>query len=485
MKMIVNPYLPSWEYVPDGEPHVFEDRLYIYGSHDRAHGTAYCEEDYVGWSAPVSDLSDWRYEGVIYRKDQDLGNENRKNQMFAPDAVRGPDGRYYLYYGLSDVTYIGVAVSSQPGGPFEYYGRVTNPDGSYPAGWAFDPAVLVEENKVYLYYGFSPKVDQPLENKYSQFGEVMRGAYMVRLEADMKTAIGEPVLIANGYASATDTSFFNHPFLEASSIRKIGKRYYFIYSSLQGHELCYATSDCPEGPFQYQGVIISNGDIGLSTDPTAYYANNHGSLVEIKGQYYIFYHRHTHGTHYSRQGCAEKITILENGKIPQAEVTSCGLNDGPLPAASSFWAYIICNLFGPKGAELIPSKPPYDETTPYLTETYEKKRENRSLYLCNLQRGSVCGVKYLLFSNESTISLTVRGEKGTIEVFLDSEDGEQIAEIDLSQSTSEWVKYQTVMKRVQGKHAVYFRFKPESGSMDFLKFEFKSAGTEKKETHAC
>lgn len=62
----VNPYLPLWEYVPDGEPHVFGDRVYLYGSHDRAGGYNFCLNDYVGWSAPVTDLSDWRYEGVLY-----------------------------------------------------------------------------------------------------------------------------------------------------------------------------------------------------------------------------------------------------------------------------------------------------------------------------------------------------------------------------------------------------------------------------------
>lgn len=51
--VICNPYLPSYEYVPDGEPHVFGDRLYIFGSHDRFDGKEYCENDYVCWSAPT------------------------------------------------------------------------------------------------------------------------------------------------------------------------------------------------------------------------------------------------------------------------------------------------------------------------------------------------------------------------------------------------------------------------------------------------
>ncbi len=63
-----NPYLPSWEYIPDAEPHVFGDRLYVYGSHDRFDGPLFCMNDYVCWSAPIDDLSQWRFEGTIYKK---------------------------------------------------------------------------------------------------------------------------------------------------------------------------------------------------------------------------------------------------------------------------------------------------------------------------------------------------------------------------------------------------------------------------------
>lgn len=61
-KQVINPYLPNWEYVPDGEPYVFGDRVYVYGSHDFFGGDVYCMGDYVCWSAPKNDLGDWRYE---------------------------------------------------------------------------------------------------------------------------------------------------------------------------------------------------------------------------------------------------------------------------------------------------------------------------------------------------------------------------------------------------------------------------------------
>lgn len=67
-----NPYLPLAEYIPDGEPHIFQDRLYIFGSHDRENGREFCELDYVSWSAPVDDLSDWRYEELFTGKNRIL-----------------------------------------------------------------------------------------------------------------------------------------------------------------------------------------------------------------------------------------------------------------------------------------------------------------------------------------------------------------------------------------------------------------------------
>ena len=77
---------------------MFGDRVYVYGSHDSFGAPIFCVKDYVCWSAPVTDLSDWRYEGVIYRKNQDPSNKLGIRCLYAPDVTQGPDGRYYLYY---------------------------------------------------------------------------------------------------------------------------------------------------------------------------------------------------------------------------------------------------------------------------------------------------------------------------------------------------------------------------------------------------
>ena len=111
-KQAVNPYLPSYEYVPDGEPRIFGDRVYVYGSHDLFEGDCFCQGDYVCWSAPVEDLGSWRYEGVIYPTNRDPLNADGKMQLYAPDLVQGYDGRYYLYYSLNGSTVVSVAIYS-------------------------------------------------------------------------------------------------------------------------------------------------------------------------------------------------------------------------------------------------------------------------------------------------------------------------------------------------------------------------------------
>lgn len=92
---------------------------------------------------------------------------------------------------------------------------------------------------------------------------------MVRLADDMHTIISDPVCVANGIDTAKGTGYEEHPFFEASSIRRIGDWYYFVYSSLQGHELCYGMARTSEGHFTYQGVIVSNGDLGYQGNELA------------------------------------------------------------------------------------------------------------------------------------------------------------------------------------------------------------------------
>ena len=161
----MNPILPLDAYIPDGEPHVFGDRLYLFGSHDVEGGTRYCAAgNYVGWSAPLSDPTDWRYEGEIYNVKQDpIYDPQYNNDLYAPDVVQGNDGRYYLYYNMTcsapDSDWCDsarVAVCDTPVGHYEFYGFVRNPDGSVHHDYLMgDPAVINDEGVIRLYAGWS------------------------------------------------------------------------------------------------------------------------------------------------------------------------------------------------------------------------------------------------------------------------------------------------------------------------------------------
>ncbi len=479
--LAVNPYLPYWENVADGEPRVFGKRIYIFGSHDKQNGKAFCTEDYVCWSAPVDDLSDWKCEGVIYQKSQDpingapydkelpfsgqIGTEGNYHTLYAPDVTQGPDGRYYLYYALDFANVISVAVCDEPAGKYEFLGYVTRKDGSLPHdGLWFDPAILSEETGNYLYYGFCPFFPMP-----GTEGMKLEGAMMVKLADDMHTIISEPICVAKGDQE--------HAFFEASSIRKFGDYYYFVYSSKSMHNLCYAMAKTPEGPFEYKGVLISNADIEYqnNTLATNYFGNNHGGLAKINGEYYVFWHRHTHGTTYSRQGCADRVTMLEDGSILQTEITSCGLNGSALPARGKYSAYIACHLTGPNRDEVgivlgLGSAPgqldfPYD--MPYITEEYISQKDCKP-YIYNLQPGALAGFKYFHFEEDSCqIILELRGQ-GKAAIVLDSPDGPAIAEVESTDSN--WNCLSAQLENISGIHSLYV--KCTDGRLDFAGLEF-------------
>ncbi|MCC8181997.1 MAG: family 43 glycosylhydrolase [Clostridiales bacterium] len=470
-----NPYLPEWEYVPDGEPHIFEERLYVFGSHDTAGGSVYCPNDYVGWSAPLDDLSNWRCDGVIYQKNQTPGNEDSAQRLFAPDVAQGSDGRYYLYYGLSSSFFIHVAVCDRPTGKYQYYGTVHYPDGRpLTEHLPFDPAVLVDKDRVWLYYGFAPYGSQSIP------AEQIAGGSCVELEPDMVTIRGESHVVLPHRGDAIGTPFEGHGYFEAPSIRKIRDTYYLVYSSEKSHELCYAVSRYPERGFSYGGVLCSNGDIGLNgrESPVAATGNNHGGLVEIGGQWYIFYHRHTHGTEFSRQGCAEPICLGDDGRFAMTEITSCGLNGGPLNGYQRYPAAIACHLTGPEGmGSSVGGKVISSELPAIYQEGGALPPAQRRQYIGNLSGGCVFGVKYLDFdSGVQGVRMSVRGAgMGEMSLRMDSPEGPSLGTFSLNGGENWHTVFGALQATTQGVHAVYFSL-AGNGRWDVLDFQIIPEG---------
>lgn len=408
-----NPYLPLWEYIPDGEPRLFGDRVYIYGSHDCANSDKFCDYKLKAWSAPVNDLNRWTCHGDIFHTRVDIDHESdtpwTDHELYAPDVVE-KDGKYYLYaYILGAVGC--VAVSDRPEGPFHLISQYKVPGNSAKEltdSIFVDPGVLVDDDgKVYIYCGFL-------------------SSYMAEINPDNMYEIIDESYIPNIIPVEAPFEYF-----EACSPRKVGDTYYLLYSPKIGSRLAYATSKSPKGPFEYRGVIVDNG-----VDFPG--GNDHGSICMINGQWYIFYHRMTNGTIMSRRACVERIEMLADGTIPQVEMTSLGFEESLSPYEITP-ADIACVL---KGGCFITEKNIFTRVVAGITN------------------GSIIGYKYFDFGEdyssktmEFSANIKGMGCKSKIHVLIDDyENGEEIGCCDVG--TDDGIA-SAVVKNVTSRHAVY------------------------------
>ena len=500
--MAVNPYLPLWEFIPDGEPYLFEDpdnpgkyRVYIYGSHD-IEDSMYCGRNQVVWSAAVDNLNDWRYDGVIFesKKDRDgnwLYPDSIGDVLYAPDVttVREKDGRtaYYLYpnnqaWGRNGM----VAKSYRPDGPFEVCNwSKTNPtetDGVL----RFDPAVFTDDDgRVYGYWGFNNSWVAELDP--STMATVKPGTKAI-----------EDLIPGN----KQDTLF---RFFEASSMRKVKDKYILIYSRITNngefglwptnYTLAYCYSTSPLGPFTYGGTIIDGRGKELQPDGSfrataTYYGNTHGSILEVNGQWYVFYHRQAGTTEFSRQAMVSPITVeVEEGQggrvsISEAEYTSEGFELDGLDPFRKYAAGIACYYTNPVAMhQEYPNMIYTGSHTKICRVEYDGKVDpyDLSISKCpmvNNTSGSVVGYKYYNLSKTKglkNLSLNVEyvpeGVDGMIDVYLDRPDpktGIRLGSIKLSANESQTLKTANidakVLRKKEGKHALFFVFNsPEQG----------------------
>lgn len=474
---VYNPYLPSWEYIPDAEPYVFGERVYIYGSHDRFGAPIFCLNDYVCWSAPLDDLSAWTCSGVIYRRNQDPMNRLGLRLLFAPDCARGPDGRFYLFYAYDFLGAIGVAVCDTPDGEYQFYGHIHDASGALfgrrkEDEFPFDPGVLVDDDgRVYLYSGFATKVPPILSRLHNLQNS---GGVVIELEPDMLTMRTEPKLLFPRRGNHPPKAFEGHEFFEASSIRKIDGRYVFVYSSANNHELCYAVSDRPDAGFEFGGTLVDQGDLyldGRADESRAanYLGNTHGGMVCLNGRWHIFYHRQTNRHSYSRQACAEPLERTADGGFRQAEVTSCGLSGGPLAGRGRYLAYIACNLWSGQGTVRYDRR--FDKKRhPYFTQSGRDGDENAVQYIANMRSGSVAGFKYFALEGAGYVSVSVSGRaRGVMQVSGRPDFETLAAEIPLYVS-GDLTSFGAQLRMPDGVQPLFFRYQGE-GSVDFYAFE--------------
>lgn len=284
-------YLVENDFMADPAVHVFNDKLYIYPSHDREsgipendNGDHFDMNDYHVFSTSDIESEPLTDHGVVLKVD-DIKWSGR--QLWDCD-VAFKNGKYYMYFPLkdkNDIFRIGVAVSDKPEGPF-----IPEPDpirGSY----SIDPAIFQDvDGSFYMYFGglWGGQLQRYRDNKALESAHLPEGnedalpSRIVKLSEDMLQFAEEPrpVYIIDEEGYTLKASQNNKRFFEASWMHVYKGKYYFSYSTGETHNLCYAVGDNPYGPFTYKGVILTPV-VGWTT---------HHSIVEFKGKWYLFHH---------------------------------------------------------------------------------------------------------------------------------------------------------------------------------------------------
>ena len=530
-----NPYLPLWEHLPDGEPRVFEDpdqpgkfRAYIIGSHDVTY-TAYCGPDIRMWSAPVEDLSQWRDEGPIFT----WFVSGQWDTMFAPDLVETVDkttGKktYWLYphsRGWRRVPM--VCKGDRPNGPFIPVNLTEDGTQCLPGSLIdFDPSVFIEKItdkkdkdydkgfRAYVFYGFQHSTACELDQNtmYSKReGTELIDPFIPASSHDGKLldkAGSEYKALYQGQ-NPLDFNFF-----EASSIRQVGNKYVMVFSGYSGKEyglgntnsaLRYAFGGSPLGPWRSGGVLVDSRGIVLNEDGSKLIETNaghntHGSLQQINGQWYVFYHRPPRGFGFARQpmvapvkitwdkkpvakGGVVKITAYDpyakdnvwtakatdGNEYTGAEVTSEGFQIFGLPPYNYYSAGLACFMTGGTNSN------------EWMQDNFDVW--NNSMDLAGITNGGIVGFKYFGFGglaqdtkgckafegikkgDNATISLhlTVSG-KGAFKIHIKLDDpwkGQEVAVFAIPEDYPIQEMPVTITQPVPalegltGKHAIY------------------------------
>ena len=408
-----NPISPYGVYIPDPSARVFNGKMYIYGSLDVS-TNEYCSKRYHVLES--GNLKDW----TLY-----MDRFTNEEMLYAPDAYC-KNGTYYLYYDTPDGGEW-VATAKSPTGPFADGVQIKGISG-------IDPNVFVDDDgQAYYFWGqFSAK-----------------GA---KMNPDMKTL--DMSTMKDGIVTEKD-----HYFHEGSFVFKRGKYYYFTYASVarknQATGIAYAMSTNPLGPYEYKGLIIDNS----GCDP--YVWNNHGSVVEFQGKWYVLYHRSTHGTQFMRKACIEPLKFAKDGSIIEAEMTSQGAA-GPLKASEPTDGARACLMKGNARICLM------------------EGRTNREV-LSGIRGGDWAAFKYLDFGAKEPRKATFRVRSKAackIGVGYDQYFRGSRFSLDVPDTGNEWREITTDIPQdasASGVHAVFLFFSGDADKdlmeLDWMKFE--------------
>jgi hypothetical protein len=299
-------------YTADPSAHVFEDRLYIYPSHDLDHdnpetreGDQYDMEDYHVFSLENMQSLPVDHGQVLHVDDVPWAEK----QMWAPDAAFKND-TYYLYFPAKDhegTFRIGAATSQSPAGPF------TPQPEPIPGSFSIDPSVFIDDDgQAYIYFGglWGGQLEKWKTGHFDAKGvesggeKPALGPRVAKLSPDMLSFAGpiEEVSIAAEDGQPLLAGDHDRRFFEAVWLHKYNGVYYLSYSTGDTHFIAYATGENPTGPFVFRGYILYPV-VGWTT---------HHSIVEFQGKWYLFYHDSSLSGGVSHKRCVKVAELVYN-----------------------------------------------------------------------------------------------------------------------------------------------------------------------------
>jgi len=307
MAQAQNPIIRN-QFTADPTARVYNNKVYLYTSHDILPPQGqrqdwFCMEDYHVFSS--ENLTDWTDHGVILTQNKVPWVRKDSYSMWAPDCV-SRNGKYYFYFPSSPAQgggfAVGVAVADSPEGPF-------TPEPQPIKGiFGIDPCVLqASDGNAYIFWG---------AGRCAKLKDNMKELADDNPRETVKWGNREMEMVGVNCLKGLPSRQAEGPFAF-----EYNGNYYLTYPYVRENTevLGYAMSKQTMGPYEYKGIIMAEHPNGCWT--------NHHSIVEYKGQWYLFYHTNFFSPRDDkrRSVCIEKLTFNADGTIQEVKETRRGV----------------------------------------------------------------------------------------------------------------------------------------------------------------
>ena len=406
-------------YTADPAPLVYNDKLYLYTSHDEDDSTwftmndwkLYSTDDMVNWTEHPTPLSFKTFEWA-------------RGDAWAAQCIER-DGKFYMYVPVTDrkgESAIGVAVADSPYGPF--YDPLGAPLVQADFG-NIDPTVFIDDDgQAYLYWG-NPNCFYVKLNKD-----------MISYEGGIHAVPMTPESFGRREGNPKRATLYE----EAPWLYKRKGAYYLFYAGgpIPEH-LAYATSDSPEGPWKYGGTVMAK-EGGSFT--------NHPGIVDFRGKTYLFYHDASlpGGSGFTRSVCVREMDFGRDGKVNPVKMVKEGVEKGLKP--------------------LCPYRKVEAETMAWSKRMKSDYNPQVGVFVTALRNGSYTRVRDVDFGEKAPSCIlarlsTTHNADIVMEVRLDGLEGKVLAELKVPRTggSDRWKLVEKQIPQVTGVHDLYFIFK--------------------------